>query len=191
MNDRHDSLNNPRNNIILSSLEHLALSEELTIECTDPNCQDIYLCNEQLLQQQRQNASLNEFNNFRELIEQSRTINQSLGNNEVNNFEGEDECVDDNRKESIDSTELLISTKMTSSTTSASTAHETTNLMDNCRVDCAQCETAHYNKECNDECNDECNEECNDECNTSGNGNSNAFFDPLINHGGYSSEGKY
>ncbi|XP_011202079.2 putative uncharacterized protein DDB_G0291812 [Bactrocera dorsalis] len=182
INDRRDSLNNPRNNIILSSLEHLALNEEVTIECTDPNCQDNYLCNEQLLQQREQNASLNEFNNFHEFIEQSRIINQNIRNNEVNNSEGEDECEEDNRKESIDSTELLISAKMTTSTTSASTAHETTNLVDNCRGDCEQCEADHYN------------EECNEDCNTSGNGktnrsgNSNDFFDPLINHGGYCSE---
>ncbi|XP_054088774.1 uncharacterized protein LOC105217800 isoform X2 [Zeugodacus cucurbitae] len=180
INGRRDSVNNPSNSFILTSLEHLELSEEVTIECTDPNCQDNYLCNEQLLQQRQQNeASLNEFNNFQEFVEHSRIINQNLRNNEVNNSECEDECEDDNRKESIDSTELLLSKKMTTSTTSASTAHETTNLMENCRGDCAQCESGHYN------------EECNAECNTIGNGSTNRggndFFDPLINHGGYCS----
>ncbi|XP_004526391.1 probable serine/threonine-protein kinase DDB_G0282963 [Ceratitis capitata] len=170
INDRRDSLNNPRNSIILTSLEHLSLSEEITIECTDPNCQEIYKCNRQILPQRQQDAS------------QSVNPNQNHLSNEVNNFEDEDDFLDDNRKESIDSTELLISTKMAASTAQASAANESPNLMENCSGDCAECESGHYN----DECTDECNTNTNGVNNNGGNGNN--FFDPLINHGGYCDE---
>ncbi|XP_036330214.1 TBC1 domain family member 5 homolog A isoform X1 [Rhagoletis pomonella] len=178
-NGRRDSLNNSSNNILLSSLEHLSLSDNITIQCTDPNCQEIYMCNEQLMLQRQQNSTLNERNNFNEFVEQSQTLDQSQLNNEFSN--SDDECEDDNRKESIDSTELLISTKMAAPIAASATQNNSNSMENDYRGDCEQCETGNYS------------EECTDECNTSNNGqanngiNSNDFFDPLINHRGYCS----
>ncbi|XP_054738933.1 putative uncharacterized protein DDB_G0286901 [Anastrepha obliqua] len=179
INGRRDSLNNSSNNILLLSLDHLSLSENTTIQCTDPNCQENYICNEQLLQQRQQNESLNERNNFNEFAEQSQTLNKNLLNNEGDNSE------DDTRKESIDSTELLISTNMAASTAAASTTHNNPNLMGNCTGDCEQCESGHYSEECTDECNTGNNAQGNSGL------NSNDFFDPLINHSGYCGESHY
>ncbi|XP_067629676.1 uncharacterized protein DDB_G0283357 isoform X2 [Eurosta solidaginis] len=192
-NGRRDSLNNPNNSILLSSLEHISLSENIPIECTDPNCQGNYMCNEQFLQQRQQDANINERNECNEYAEQSRTVNKNQGNNEANNSEDDTECEHDNRKESIDSTELLISNKMTASTAAAAAAtasatQNNPNLMENCTGDCEQCDTAHYNDECTEECN---TDDCNNSQNNHGH-NSNNFFDPLINHSGYcSGESQY
>ncbi|XP_037951177.1 protein kinase 4-like [Teleopsis dalmanni] len=156
---RRSSIINLRNSTNLNSFEQLSLNNS---QCTDPDCQDNFINNENRLQRQQNVASKqdvrilsagNEFND-------ERQINEN------------DEEDDDNRKESIDSTtKLLDSTNMTSPTSQRSAVKK-------CTGNCQEYDTEY-----------EEDGACGGS--NINNTTSNEFFDPLINHGGYCSSDSY
>ncbi|XP_075168225.1 uncharacterized protein LOC142240398 [Haematobia irritans] len=157
--------------IHLNELEQLSLNE---LPCTDPNCQENYLTqsnnnyhNTNIHNNNIEVATTTNTNHSETLCNNDHLANRSEDkhNNDGNDI-GDENNPDDDRKESIDSQELLLGETMTDS----SSDHEREQMVDN-------------------SCTGNCQQYSDGSASCSGGGGqgehnqNNDFYDPLMNHG--------
>lgn len=180
----HAAASAPNDDALNACLEQMSLNE---LPCTDPNCRENFqsnINNNETSHTSHSQQSQEQQLHFQHLADLDNGPN---GPNDPSQLDNAANLVsEDDRKESIDSQEFLLGENMTASPSD----QERVQLDNSCADNCQQYNSA--GQHCNADC-QQCNKDGTASC-SAGQGENhttNEFYDPLMNHNVYCSDGKW